>query len=90
MGHSKPPITPSGMEPPAPPKNEQSPLEGAEKFGNADKKINQLVWETTGGGEIRFSATPVGDAYQIHVYKFGPFLTFDLKLTSVGERPFAR
>jgi hypothetical protein len=46
-----------------------------------DGEITQLIWETTGGGQIEFTVTPDGDNYQIHLasYSFRD-LPLDLKL----------
>lgn len=43
-------------------------------------EIAKLIWETSGGGEIRFTVEPTGDDYHVHVESCG-FKEQDVDLT---------
>ncbi len=50
--------------------------------------VTKLVWQTTGGGQIRFTVTPEGDEFKIHVDKFGPHQPLDMILTTQDGQPY--
>ena len=47
-------------------------------------EITSLVWETTGGGEIKFTVLPHGSDYRIHVERYS-FVDVDKELALTAE-----